>query len=38
LLWQRQITLTASLPAKGAIRRAVRTQIEQAVTLERLPD
>lgn len=34
--WRRQITLTAALPAKGAIRRAVRTQIEQTVLLERL--
>jgi hypothetical protein len=38
LVWQRQITMTAALPAKGAIRRAVRTQIEQSVVLERLPD
>ncbi len=36
LRWLRQITLTAALPAKGAIRRPVRTQIEQSVLLERL--
>ncbi|MEO8032091.1 MAG: hypothetical protein ABJC74_07950 [Gemmatimonadota bacterium] len=36
LLWQRQITLTATLPAKGSIKRAVRTSIEQTVTLERM--
>ena len=36
MLWSRQITMSAALPAKGAIRRAVRTQIEQSVLLERL--
>ena len=38
LSWRRQLTLTAALPAKGAIRKPVRTQIEQSVVLERLPE
>lgn len=38
LRWMRQITMSAALPAKGAIRRAVRTQIEQTILLERLPE
>lgn len=36
LVWLREITMSAALPAKGPVRRAVRTQIEQSVRLERL--
>ncbi len=36
LFWQRQITLSATLPAKGSIKRPVRTSIEQTVMLERV--
>jgi hypothetical protein len=38
LVWQRQITMSAAVPARGLVKRAVRTQIEQTILLERLAD